>query len=62
LLGISLTYNVYLKKKTLLPDSEGSVSSSIASNVMAAANQEVKGLLKNSDAGSKCGQHGPCNR
>ena len=52
----------YFKKKTLLPDPEGSLSSSIAPNAIAAANQEVKALLKNSDAGSKCGQRGPYNK
>ena len=57
--GMSILH--YFRKKTTLPDLKGSLSSSITPTAIAAANKEVKALLKNS-GGNKYGKRGPYNR
>ena len=49
----------YFKRQSELPDTNGSLSTSVASSAITAANEEVKAILKR---GSSSGKRGRYNR
>ena len=47
----------YFKRQSELLDANGSLSTSVASSAITAANEEVKAILKKGSSSGKCGRY-----